>query len=95
MYTLAYLKNIIELLGPTLNTNQINEILKLSNKIFNNKLNEGVKKKVNTKANIKVGKIMDRNDRTGEHDDDDDYESEEEEPEEDEGQNINIDDYIS
>ena len=67
IYTLAYLQNIVELLGPTLDSNQVNQLLNISNKIFNNKLNEGEKKKVSTKANLKVGKIMDRNDRTGEH----------------------------
>ena len=93
MYTLAYLQNIVEFLGPTLDLNQVNELLKLANNTFNKKLNEGVKKKVQTKANIKVGKIMDRNDKLGQHDDD--YEEEEyEEAEEVEEENANMDDYI-
>ena len=94
IYTLAYLQNIVELLGPTLDSNQVNQLLNISNKIFNNKLNEGEKKKVSTKANLKVGKIMDRNDRTGEHNDDEYQDDEEQEEEEDEGQDFNIDDYI-
>ena len=69
IFTLAYLQNIIELLGPTLEINQINELLKTSNSIFNKRLNEGEKKKVSTKANIKVGKINDRNDKIGEYGD--------------------------
>ena len=91
MYTLSYLQNLVELLGPTLDLNQVNELLKVSNNIFNKKLNEGVKKKVSTKANIKVGKIMDRNDKLGNHDDD--YEDEEEEEEE-EVVDDNIDNYV-
>ena len=82
IFTLAYLQNIIELLGPTLEINQINELLKTSNSIFNKKLNEGEKKKVSTKANIKVGKINDRNDKIGDYGHIDDEEEEEEEEEE-------------
>ena len=53
IFTLAYLQNMIELLGPSLETNQINEILKLSNNIFNKKLNEGEKKKYRQNQTIK------------------------------------------
>ena len=86
------MQNIIELLGPSLEINQINEVLKISNNIYNNKLKEGEKKKVSKKANIKVGKINDRNDKLGEYGDDEDDEEEEEEEEEQEG--IDIDKYI-
>ena len=81
IFTLAYLKNIIELLGPSLDSNQINQILNISNKIFNQKLNEGEKKKVSTKVNIKVGKINERIDKTGDYDEIEDEEEEEEEKE--------------
>ena len=77
IFTLAYLQNIIELLGPSLEVNQINEILKLSNNIFNKKLNEGERKKVSTKFNYKVGKFNEKD--TGEYDDIEDDEEEEEE----------------
>ena len=89
IFTLAYLKNIIELLGPSLDSNQINQILNISNKIFNQKLNEGEKKKVSTKVNIKVGKINERIDRTGDYD-----EIEEEEEEEEEKELDDVDQYI-
>ena len=91
MFTLAYLKNIIELLGPSLDSNQINQILNISNKIFNQKLGEGEKKKVSTKANIKVGKINARNDKTGAYDE---IEEEEEEEEEEENEVVDVDKYI-
>ena len=77
-------------MGPTLDLNQVNELLKKCNNIFNKKLNEGEKKKVSTKVNIKVGKINDRNDKLGEYDDDIEEEEEEEEQEEHE----DIDKYI-
>ena len=89
IFTLAYLKNIIELLGPSLDSNQINQILNISNKIFNQKLNEGEKKKVSTKVNIKVGKINERIDKTGDYD-----EIEEEEEEEEEKELDDVDKYI-
>ena len=79
----------MEFLGPTLDLNQVNELLKLANNTFNKKL--GIKKKVSGKANIKVGKIMDRNDKLGQHDDYD-YEDEEGEEEEEEV-NDNMDQY--
>ena len=78
IFTLAYLQNIIELLGPSLEINQINELLKLSNNIFNKKLNEGERKKVSTKFNYKVGKFNEKD--NGEYDD---YEDDEEEEEDD------------
>ena len=90
IFTLSYLQNLVELLGPTLDLNQVNELLKKCNNIFNKKLNEGEKKKVSTKVNIKVGKINDRNDKLGEYDDDIEEEEEEEEQEEHE----DIDKYI-
>ena len=61
--------------------NQINELLKKCNNIFNKKLNEGEKKKVSTKVNYKVGKFSERNDKTGEYHDDIEEEEEEEEEE--------------
>ena len=87
MFTLSYLKNIIELLGETLDMNQVKDIEKIINSVFNKKLTEGVKKKGTTKpvkATVKV-------ERTAEHNDDyDDYNEEEEEEEE---QDVNIDNY--
>ena len=88
MFTLSYLKNIIELLGETLEMNQVKDIEKIINSVFNKKLTEGVKKKGTTKpvkATVKV-------ERTAEHNDDyDDYNEEEEEEEEE--QDVNIDNY--
>ena len=85
MFTLSYLKNIIELLGETLDMNQVKDIEKIINSVFNKKL--GVKKNGTTKpvkATVKV-------ERTAEYNDDyDDYNEEEEEEEE---QDVNIDNY--
>ena len=89
IFTLAYLQNVIELLGPSLEVNQINEILKISNNIFNKKLNEGGKKKVSSKPNYKVGKFNEND--NGEYDDEDEFEEGEEEEEE---QNQDIDKFI-
>ena len=87
MFTLSYLKNIIELLGETLDMNQVKDIEKIINSVFNKKLTEGVKKNGTTKpvkATVKV-------ERTAEYNDDyDDYNEEEEEEEE---QDVNIDNY--
>ena len=87
MFTLSYLKNIIELLGETLDMNQVKDIEKIINSVFNKKLTEGVKMKGATKpakASIKVERAEDLND------DYDDYNEEEEEEEE---QDVNIDNY--
>ena len=91
IFILAYLKNLVELLGPTLDSNQLNELIKITNGAFNKKLNEGMKKKVSTKATIKVGKIMDR--KTGNQDYQDDIDDEEEEVEE-SVPTVNMDQYI-
>ena len=91
IFTLSYLKNIVELLGPTLDLNQINEILNIINKEFNQKLKEDKKiKKVSNKVNINVG-MMNMKNKIEDHDDyyDDDNEEEEEEEE-----HVNIDNYI-
>ena len=37
MFTLSYLKNIIELLGETLDMNQVKDIEKIINSVFNKK----------------------------------------------------------
>ena len=86
MFTLSYLKNIIELLGETLDMNQVKDIEKIINSVFNKKLTEGKKNGTTkpVKATVKV-------ERTAEHNDDyDDYNEEEEEEEE---QDVNIDNY--
>ncbi len=85
-FTLTYLKNIIQLLGPTLDMNQFKEILKISNNIFNTKTK--VVKKVNKKGEIKQGKMIDRQEKTGDYDDDDNNSLEEDE----EGEDIDFDD---
>ena len=92
IFTLAYLQNIVELLGPTLDSKQIKNIMNSINNIFNNKLKEGVRTNTSKKANLKVGKINDRNDQIGKYDDDDDYDDNEEEEEE-ELNDIDIDKY--
>ena len=90
IFTLSYLKNIVELLGETLDMNQIKEIEKLINKIYNEKLNEGIKRKGTNKpakAQLNMG---------GGHDDDDyddDY-NEEEEEEEEKVNDENIDNFV-
>ena len=86
MFTLSYLKNIIELLGETLDMNQVKDIEKIINSVFNKKLTEGKKNGTTkpVKATVKV-------ERTAEYNDDyDDYNEEEEEEEE---QDVNIDNY--
>ena len=67
MFTLSYLKNSIELLGPNLDSDMLNDLIKTITVIFNKKLKEeGVgNKKKNTKTNIKSGKINDRNEKKG------------------------------
>ena len=93
IFTLSYLKNIVELLGPTLDVNQINEILNLTNKVFNQKLKEGEKiKNISKKASINVGKMNVKNGVIEDHDDD--YDDDNEEEEEEEEQDVNIDSYI-
>ena len=87
MFTLSYLKNIIELLGETLDMNQVKDIEKIVNSIFNKKLKEGIKKKganKPVKATINLGKDDEQ------YDEDDDYNEEEEEEE---GKDDNIDNY--
>ena len=86
MYTLSYLKNVIELLGETLDMNQVKNIEKIVNSVFNKKLTEGTRKKGTTKpakVSIKLGKEDDNIDDY----DDDNEEEEEEEPE------VNMDNY--
>ena len=91
IFTLSYLKNIVELLGPTLELNQINDILNLTNKVYNQKLQEDTKiKKKSNKVNINV--VM-MNVKNKIEDNLDDYDDDNEEEEEEEEQDINIDNY--
>ena len=91
IFTLSYLKNIVELLGPTLELNQINDILNLTNKVYNQKLQEDTKiKKKSNKVNINVGMMNVKNKI---EDNLDDYDDDNEEEEEKEEQDINIDNY--
>ncbi len=84
------MKNVVELLGPTLDLNQINEILNFINKVFNKKLQEDTKKKkVSNKVNINVG-MMNAKNKIEDNDDDYDDDNEEEEEEE---EHDNIDNY--
>ena len=87
VFTLSYLTNIIQLLGPVLDLNQIKEIEKTINQIFNKKL--GIKKPATNKP-AKVSVNVGKKDELDDDDyDDDDNEEEEEEEEKD----INIDNY--
>ena len=67
MFTLSYLKNSIELLGPNLDSDMLNDLIKSITVIFNKKLkDEGVgNKKKNAKTQIKAGKMFDRNEKKG------------------------------
>ena len=88
VFTLSYLTNIIQLLGPVLDLNQIKETEKTINQIFNKKL--GIKKPATNKpakVSVNVGKKDELDD--DDYDDDDDNEEAEEEEEKD----INIDNY--
>ena len=88
IFTLSYLKNIIELLGETLDMKQVKDIEKIVNDIFNKKLKEGIKNKganKPAKATINLGK---------ENDHDDDYDDYDEEDEEEEEKDVNVDNYI-
>ena len=90
IFTLSYLKNIVELLGPTLDLNQINDIVNFMNKVFNQKLQEGKKiNKVSNKVNINVGMMNVKNKI---EDNDDDYDDDNEEEEEEE-EHDNMDNY--
>ena len=90
IFTLSYLKNIVELLGPTLDLNQINDIVNFMNKVFNQKLQEGNKiKKPTNKVNINVGMMNVKNKI---EDNDDDYDDDNEEEEEEE-EHDNMDNY--
>ena len=84
MFTLSYLKNSIELLGNTLDSDQLNDLIKSTTVIFNKKLKEeGVgNKKKNAKTQIKAGKMYDRNEKKGlyqAYGGDDDHHEEEDE----------------
>lgn len=82
-YTLAFLKNCMELLGPSLSSKQLDDLIKTSNIIFNKKIKEeGGKKPKNKKPTIKSGKIDERDAKNGllnayRGDDNDDNEFEE------------------
>ena len=92
MFTLAYLKNIVELLGETLDMNQIKEIEKIINKIYNEKLKEGTKTNGTNKP-VKPQLNMGKEGVHDEDDYDDDYNDEEEEEEE-KVEDVNVDSYI-
>ena len=86
-FTLSFIQNCIELLGPTLENSQIQKIIDSCNIIYNKKLKEdgiGVKKKggKKNKPSLKGGKAQERNvniDDTYDNDDEgyDEYEDEE------------------
>ena len=81
-FTFSYLKNSIELLAPSLDSDRINDLIKAITVVFNKKLKEegtGSKSK-SKKPNINTGKAIDRNDKKGiiqEYGGRDDYEEEE------------------
>lgn len=80
-FTFSYLKNSIELLAPSLDSDRINDLIKAITVVFNKKLKEegtGSKSK-SKKPNINTGKAIDRNDKKGiiqEYGGRDDYEEE-------------------
>lgn len=83
LFTYSYLKNSIELLGPTLDSDKINDLSKVLTVIFNKKLKEesADSKKKSKKPNINAGKMVQRNERKGLYETyggNDDYEEEEE-----------------
>ena len=86
-FTLSYLKNSIELLGPTLESEQLKDLTDAINIIFNKKIKEerGSKNKKNKKPQIKAGKMMEKIEKSGlyeEYKDDDNQGGNEEKEEE-------------
>jgi hypothetical protein len=81
-YTFSYLKQTIDTLLPNLTSEQINELNKIINIIFNKKLkDEGFGKKKDKKPSIISNKRIERNDRKGLYDEfigRNDYDEEEE-----------------
>ena len=81
-YTFSYLKQTIDSLLPNLQSEQINELIKVINIIFNKKLkDEGFGKKKDKKPSIVSNKRIDRNDKKGVYDEyvgKNDYDEEEE-----------------
>ena len=81
-YTFSYLKQTIDSLLPNLESEQINELIKVINIIFNKKLkDEGFGKKKDKKPSIVSNKRIDRNDKKGVYDEyvgKNDYDEEEE-----------------
>ncbi len=81
-YTFSYLKQTIDSLLPNLESEQINELIKVINIIFNKKLkDEGFGKKKDKKPSIVSNKRIERNDRKGLYDEyigKNDYDEEEE-----------------
>ena len=66
-FTFSYLKNSIELLGPQLDSEKLNDLLKCITVIFNKKLKEenaDDKKKIK-KPKLNAGKINERNEKRG------------------------------
>ena len=81
-YTFSYLKQTIDSLLPNLQSEQINELIKVINIIFNKKLkDEGFGKKKDKTPSIVSNKRIDRNDKKGVYDEyigKNDYDEEEE-----------------
>ena len=81
-YTFSFLKQTIDSLLPNLESEQINELIKVINIIFNKKLkDEGFGKKKDKKPSIVSNKRIERNDRRGLYDEfigRNDYDEEEE-----------------
>ena len=81
-FTFSFLKNSIELLAHTLDSDKINDLLKVTTVIFNKKLKEenANSKKKSKKPNINAGKAIERSERRGLYETyggNDDYEEEE------------------
>jgi hypothetical protein len=66
-FTFSYLKNSIELLGPQLDSERLNDLLKCITVIFNKKLKEenADDKKKTKKPKLNAGKINERNEKRG------------------------------
>jgi thymidine phosphorylase len=79
-FTLTYLKHNIEQLGPTLEPERLDQLIKDLTAIFNKKRKEEsdkVKGKKSKQPTINAGKALDKLDKLGEIQIDDDYEEDE------------------
>lgn len=66
LYTLSYLKNSVELLGPSLSTEMLRGLMDSISVIYNMKLKaDGNKKKTNKNPSIKMGKSITRDEKKG------------------------------